>query len=937
MTMTPQQFIAQLLELDIVSTATLEVFLERLDEDCRNDLRSLIRQMMASGWITRYQTAKILRGQSDDLVLGNYLLVTPIGRGGMGVVYQARHRWMERIVALKVLNHRSNEAKALRRFQREIQAAAKLNHPNIVTAFDADESQGRLYLVMEYVPGEDLVTLIKQNGPFPSAKAISCVIQAAKGLHYAHQQHLIHRDIKPSNLLLDYEGNLKILDMGLARMDTHAGNSDITLADNPSELTNPQQILGTVDFMSPEQADESATADVQSDIYSLGCTLFYLLTGSAPYQRSSIIKSLLAHRMDPIPQLNDFVSNLPEGLQSVLERMLAKKPQDRFTSMTDVIRALTPFDDDTDFEVDESLSLMIDEDEDTKVFDFGSDDSSSDEHSTVDVSPLSKIESTHQSAETKSLSAESATTQDERQQTPIAIGIDLGTTYTVVSYIDPNGVPQTIPNAEGELLTPSTVYLTPKRQVLVGRDALAALQTDPQHVAENAKRAVGHQDQSPKIYGQEFPAEVLLATILKKVKRDAEVRLGPISEAVITVPAYFDETRRLLTQNAGFLAGLKVIDIVNEPTAAALSHGLKRYPANRPAPITQNQKLLVYDLGGGTFDVSLLSYDEGTYRALATDGDIELGGIDWDKKLVAYVTNQIKKKLNHDPSQNTLTLAQLKLECERAKRKLTSEEQAVISLAIAGKSVTLEVTRKAFQRVTADLLSRTEYTTQQVMKTAKIDWKQVDRILMVGGSTRMPAVADMLTRISGLEPELTEFPDEIVSHGAAIHAESIQARKIGRPSRIQIRNVNSHSLGVTAMNPRTKKLQASILIPKNTPLPATATRIYRVRANSQRQIVIPIVEGESKDPNACSPLGRCIVTGLPEGLTKQTEVQVKFTYRQNGRLSLRVKVDGQPWKQKIQRYTGVANRDLLKWKARLDQNQLCQTDEIQFAETEDER
>ena len=151
MTMTPQQFIAQLLELDIVSTATLEVFLERLDEDCRNDLRSLIRQMMASGWITRYQTAKILRGQSDDLVLGNYLLVTPIGRGGMGVVYQARHRWMERIVALKVLNHRSNEPKALRRFQREIQAAAKLNHPNIVTAFDADESQGRLYLVMEYV------------------------------------------------------------------------------------------------------------------------------------------------------------------------------------------------------------------------------------------------------------------------------------------------------------------------------------------------------------------------------------------------------------------------------------------------------------------------------------------------------------------------------------------------------------------------------------------------------------------------------------------------------------------------------------------------------------------------------------------------------------------------------------------------------------------
>ena len=387
MTITPQQFIAQLLELDIVSTATVEVFLERLDDDSRNDLRFIIRQMMALGWVTRYQTAKILKGQSDELVLGNYLLVTPIGRGGMGVVYQARHRWMERIVALKVFNHRSNEEQGLRRFQREIQAAARLNHPNIVTAYDADESQGRFYLVMEYVPGEDLVTLIQQNGPFPSAKAISCAIQAAKGLRYAHQLRLVHRDIKPSNLLLDYEGNLKILDMGLARVDASSSNHNNAIAEEPSELANGHQILGTVDFMSPEQADDSTSANEQSDIYSLGCTLFYLLTGSAPFQRSTVIKSLLAHRITPLPQINEFVPSAPNGLQAVLEKMVAKKPQDRFKTMAEVIKALTPFDDDTDFEVAESLSLMIDEDQDTKAFDFSTEASNPDER-TAEVGPL---------------------------------------------------------------------------------------------------------------------------------------------------------------------------------------------------------------------------------------------------------------------------------------------------------------------------------------------------------------------------------------------------------------------------------------------------------------------------------------------------------------------------------------------------------------------
>ncbi len=277
-------------------------------------------------------------GPQKIKILGEYLIMSKIAAGGMGQVYKAQHQRMRRIVALKVLPPQAVlSPNSVRRFSREVQAAARLSHPNIVTAFDAGEQQGIHYLVMEYVPGRDLSTLVREHGPLDVESALECILQTARGLEYAHSEGIIHRDIKPSNLLVDKRGTVKILDMGLARFDDESG---INGALSNADLTRSEQIMGTVDFMSPEQAEDTRCADARSDIYSLGCTLHSLLTGAAPFQGDTVVKKLLAHRAGEIPSLIAQRPDIPKQLDEVFQRMVAKEPDHRFQSMTEVIAAL---------------------------------------------------------------------------------------------------------------------------------------------------------------------------------------------------------------------------------------------------------------------------------------------------------------------------------------------------------------------------------------------------------------------------------------------------------------------------------------------------------------------------------------------------------------------------------------------------------------------
>ncbi len=326
-----EQFVKDLENSGILAGDTIRDFLPPKTKI--DDVEDLAKELVRQKKLTKYQAEELYRGKGKALVIGNYTLLEKIGAGGMGQVFKAEHRHMKRIVAVKMLPPAMlKNADVVARFSREAMTAARLNHPNIVTAFDADKVDGRHLLVMEYVEGSNLSDFVKRNGPLPVARAVDYILQTARGLEAAHAETIVHRDIKPANLLLDKNGTVKILNMGLARIGG--------LAPGQAELTGTGAILGTVDYMAPEQAVNTKTADARADIYSLGCTLFYLLTGKPMFPADSIMAKLIAHREEPVPSLRAQRPEVPEQLDAVFAKMVAKQIDERYQAMTDVIADL---------------------------------------------------------------------------------------------------------------------------------------------------------------------------------------------------------------------------------------------------------------------------------------------------------------------------------------------------------------------------------------------------------------------------------------------------------------------------------------------------------------------------------------------------------------------------------------------------------------------
>jgi serine/threonine protein kinase len=298
---------------------------------------SAAQELVAVGRLTRFQADAVCERRFEGLVIGNYEVLDCLGKGGMGTVFKARHKRMRREVAIKVLSTEvAKDERFIKRFQREVEAVARLSHPNIVMAHDADEAEVGHFLVMEFVNGRDLATTVQEQGPLPVADAVACVLQAARALEYAHGRGIIHRDIKPANLLRDVSGVVKVADLGLARFEEATGRGP----DSASALTQAGTIMGTADYMPPEQAMGAEGTDHRSDIYSLGCTLYFLLVGKPPYEGPTIMATLLKHREDAIPWLRAAREEVPAELEPIFRRMVAKKAAERYQSMTEVVHAL---------------------------------------------------------------------------------------------------------------------------------------------------------------------------------------------------------------------------------------------------------------------------------------------------------------------------------------------------------------------------------------------------------------------------------------------------------------------------------------------------------------------------------------------------------------------------------------------------------------------
>jgi molecular chaperone DnaK len=505
---------------------------------------------------------------------------------------------------------------------------------------------------------------------------------------------------------------------------------------------------------------------------------------------------------------------------------------------------------------------------------------------------------------------------------PPAVGIDLGTTYSVVAYLDPEGRPTSIHNANGDLLTPSVVLFDDGGTV-VGKEAVLAAALEPDKVAECAKRDMGSKYYHKKINGEFLPPEVISSYILRRLKSDAERKLGAVSKAVITVPAYFDETRRRATMDAGRLAGLDVLDILNEPTAAAIAYGYKEGFLDRGGRLqgARPLRVLVYDLGGGTFDVTVVEMADQSFKALATDGDVLLGGKDWDAKLVEIAAARLEKDLGEDPRKCPETLQEMWTAAETAKKTLSERPRATMFVLHRGRRLKVEITRQEFEEATAPLVLRTSTTADIVVMQAGLTWPDIDRVLVVGGSTRMPMVERMLRELAGRAVDHSVSVDEAVAHGAALYADVMLQKQNagGGHTEFAVTNVNSHSLGVVGVDPVTRDRVNKVLIAKNTPLPHTAARRFKTFKDGQSSVKVTVLEGESEQPDGCIEVGTCVIRGLPPNLPAGWPVEVRYSYQENGRLQVSAGLVGHKAQVTTEfiRDNSLSDDDLLLWGQRL--------------------
>lgn len=476
------------------------------------------------------------------------------------------------------------------------------------------------------------------------------------------------------------------------------------------------------------------------------------------------------------------------------------------------------------------------------------------------------------------------------------VGIDLGTTYSSLAQLDIDGNPISIQDAKGRVTVPSVVLLAADGHVQVGPSRDSVRTADPSRVVEAIKRQMGKKDFFVSYQNKRLTPEFVSALILKKLKQDADRQIGPIANAVITVPYYFNDARRKATQDAGRIAGLNVLDIINEPTAATLAYAWTKGELGRSELPRGERTVLVYDLGGGTFDVTVVRYTPTRFRVLATDGDVVLGGRDWSDRLAELLNEQFQKRHGMNLRESPAAWTALTQECEDAKRQLSERFQVPVTATCSGKSLTVAVTRMEFEQLTADLLQRTRDTTELVLELSGVQPGDLDEVLLVGGSTRMPAVERMLLEVCGRPPSRELSPQEAVAHGAAIHAAILEARETGgstRMSRAVLRrllaintvDVNSHSLGVMITDPRDRTRQINhIMIPRNTPIPHSVQQRFVTNVDNQQRVEIVMLEGETQDPEACVTIGEFQITKLPPNLPAGSPVELTYRYDASGRI-----------------------------------------------------
>ncbi len=476
-----------------------------------------------------------------------------------------------------------------------------------------------------------------------------------------------------------------------------------------------------------------------------------------------------------------------------------------------------------------------------------------------------------------------------------AVGIDLGTTNSVVAVLE-GGEPTVIANAEGNRTTPSIVAFK-SEEVLVGELAKRQAVTNPDNTVRSIKRHIGT-NWKESFEGKDYTPQEISARILQKLKRDAESYLGDdVTDAVITVPAYFNDAERQATKEAGQIAGLNVLRIINEPTAASLSYGLEN---------NEDQKILVFDLGGGTFDVSILEISEGVFEVKSTSGDSKLGGDDWDQRVMDWLIEKFKSSTGIDLSNDKMAIQRVQEAAEKAKIELSSTSETEINLPFitandAGPQHLLEkLSRSEFEKITADLVERTKEPVENALSDAGMKFSDIDHVILVGGSTRMPSVQQLVKSLTGKDPHKGVNPDEVVASGAAIQAGVLK----GDVKDVLLLDVTPLTLGV-----ETKGGIMTKMIERNTTIPTKRSEVFSTAENNQTQVEIHILQGEREMASGNKSLGRFTLTDIPAAMAGTPQIEVTFDIDANGIVNVNAKDLGTGKEQAITITGGTALED----------------------------
>ncbi|MFC9897653.1 Hsp70 family protein [Nocardia sp. NPDC127579] len=462
-----------------------------------------------------------------------------------------------------------------------------------------------------------------------------------------------------------------------------------------------------------------------------------------------------------------------------------------------------------------------------------------------------------------------------------AIGIDLGTTYSAAALVQA-GNPTLIENQDGDQLTPSVVLIGAPDDVLVGEMAKRSAALMPTSCVQFVKREMGNPNwRFIDPTGAEYTPEQISAAILKRLAAGVASRLGePVTDAVITVPAYFDDARRKATQDAATIAGLNVLQLVNEPTAAAIAYGVTK---------RRDGLLFVFDLGGGTFDVTLLRADGTDFDVKATDGDRNLGGYDFDNELMAHINRMVQADGGPDLTEDEVAVADLRERAEIAKRTLTSVAKTQVIVSGKGRTHRIAITRTEFEQLTKPLLDKVEVIVEGVLADAGVGWAEIDHILLVGGSTRMPMIPELLRRLSGKSPETGINPDEAVALGAAILADQLAAVDTGLPPKLDvpltISDVTSQSLGTLVIDDG--QLVNTVIIPRNSTIPCAEEAVFGTTVPNQETVKTEITEGEGSDPDYVTILTQKLIP-LPPGLPRGAPLRHIMSYDIDGMVHLEI-------------------------------------------------